>query len=93
MKLRYVLYSEEAGIYLGSCMGLGFWSKMDPAGQDRACTFAGKDDVEAWKKSLDHPENLPDFHLVEVWPDLPDYYASIDACANAQLPRWNPDNK
>lgn len=36
---RYVLYHDEMGIYLGSCMGLGFWTKLDPVGQNEAVTF------------------------------------------------------
>lgn len=34
-----VITHPKMGIYLGSCMGLGIWSMLDPAGQDAAVTF------------------------------------------------------
>lgn len=37
--MKYVLYSKEAGVYLGHCIGLGFWSNWDCAGQEYAVLF------------------------------------------------------
>ncbi len=41
------------GVYLGACMGLGFWSKLDPAGQTEAPTFESIDHInemiEEWE--------------------------------------------
>lgn len=80
----YVLYSDELGIFLGPATdhedGLA-WSKRNPSLYSSAPTHRG------------HIDLFPGQRLVEVWPDLPGDRASIDACANAGLPRWNPDSK
>ena len=34
-----VVTHPDMGIYLGECMGLGFWSKLDAAGQPAAVVF------------------------------------------------------
>ena len=34
MTTRILIYSEADGVYLGSCMGLGFWSELDSVGQE-----------------------------------------------------------
>lgn len=54
--MRVIIIHPEAGIFLGACMGLGFWSKLDPAGQVEAVTFP--DETEA-KRYLDS------------WPEQP----------------------
>ncbi len=33
--MSVVIVHNEMGVYLGSCMGLGFWTLLDPAGQAR----------------------------------------------------------
>ena len=83
---RYVLYTEEDGIYLGSCMGMGFWSKVDPVGQSAACTFESESQIREivaeweWK-----PQQ---WRAVQVEPD-DGLYASIAACERAGLPGWD----
>ncbi|WP_044275859.1 hypothetical protein [Burkholderia gladioli] len=87
-KKAVVLYSERDGVYLGSCLGLGFWSKLDPAGQTHAFTFPGEAEARAAMETWD---TLPgDVRLVEVAPDQAGY-ASMAACIAAGLPGWNPD--
>lgn len=82
-----VLVSSELGIYLGECMGLGFWSLLDPAGQDAAVTFpneaAAREHVSTWQ---DQPQDL---RCVAVAAGL-DGYASVEACVAAGLPAWHP---
>lgn len=43
--MRIVVVHPEMGIYLGSFLGLGFFSKLDCAGQTCACTFADEADA------------------------------------------------
>lgn len=87
--MRVVIYSEPAGVFLGSCMGLGFWSEMDPAGQDAAITFESEDvaraEVARWKHGPEEP-----WRCVPVEVDAGDRYASIEQCVRAGLPRWTP---
>lgn len=52
MLIRYIIVHKEYGVFLGSMLGLGFWSKLDSAGQDEACTFSSPKEafeyVSAW---------------------------------------------
>lgn len=84
--MAYVLYDETLGVYLGGCMGLGFWSKLDPAGQDAAVTFPSARDAEEHKASWDDP--IPSAQPIPVEPDIAFGYASIEACKKVGLPGW-----
>jgi hypothetical protein len=87
MYQRWVIYDEEFGVYLGSFMGLGFWSKLDAAGQPAAPTF---DDP---KKATDHIEYLgakaPKTRIVEI-NCLDPEEATVGECVVVGLPRWMP---
>jgi hypothetical protein len=85
--MSYVVYSDEAGVYLGSALGLGFWSKWDCAGQDSAVVFNTIEEIENWKTNCSGAQ--PGFRPVEVKADDGNY-ASMDACVAAGLPRWDP---
>lgn len=78
----YVVYDEEFGIFLGHFMGLGIWSKADPAGQTYACTFT-QQEGQAFIKEFGKPE----YRLVPVETG-PDGYASMAQCVAAGLPGW-----
>lgn len=96
--VRFVLVHPEMGIYLGAAPGLGFWSKLDPVGQDAAVTFYDRHDagcfMATWKEG--HRDG------VMVWPVVPDeastdglgangvVYASVAACVAAGLDAWDP---
>lgn len=82
----FVLYSEEYGVYLGSFMGMGFWSKLDPAGQTSAVMFADEASIQSFILSLDNPSALPEWYPVEV--EAAGEYATIDECVKAGLPSW-----
>jgi hypothetical protein len=87
--MAIVLYHEEMGVYLGSCFGLSFWSKLDPIGQEAAITF--KDSIQA-AETMKHWVNIPeDVRAVPVNSIDKHGYASIDACVKAGLPAWEPD--
>ena len=57
MKTEYAIHHPEEGFYLGCCLGLGFWSKLDPVGQPSAATFIAveeaKDHVRLWEENPD----------------------------------------
>lgn len=85
-----LIFHPEDGIFLGSCLGLGFWSRLDPVGQDCAVTFETEGQArEHLAGSSLTPEHLAQLRYVEVKPDM-GVYASIDACVAAGLPAWNP---
>lgn len=85
----HVIVSSRMGIYLGSCMGLGFWSKLDPAGQSSAVTFDSISSAEEYMRSWEggRPD---DVSFVPVSPD-DGTFASISACVAAGLDAWSPD--
>lgn len=88
---KYVIYSEIDGIYLGSAMGMGFWSKLDPAGQEEAVAFDSTEDawefVASWECA---PQKDTKVVPVQVESEQ-DFYASMKQIAEAGLPIWNPN--
>ena len=85
--MPYVIYTEEEGVYLGSCMGLGFWSKLDAVDQPSAPTFPSAAIAEEYMAGWDNGRP-PAAVVVPVEPDQADGYASIAACVRAGLPEW-----
>lgn len=84
--MAVVIYTEERGIYLGNCIGLGFWTKLDPIGQVDAITFP--DVPTAEKHMSEWEEGRPEgVTFVEV-AAAPDGYAPMAACVRAGLPGW-----
>jgi hypothetical protein len=82
-----VLYSERDGVFLGDLIGLSFWSKLDPAGQTHAATFASEAQALAYVSTWD--SKPADIRCVGVMQDG-DRCASIAACVAAGLPAWDP---
>jgi len=84
--MAVVITHPEMGIYLGSAMGLGFWSKLDPVGQPSAVTFTSVSDAEDYMATWDggRPEGVG---FADVVPDE-GQYASIAACVRAGLDGW-----
>lgn len=73
-------------------MGLGFWSKLDPVGQDSAVTFQS---IREAKRVVSNWETRPpDIQYKQVHADITkkdgSMYASIEACFRAGLPGWDP---
>lgn len=88
---EYIINSKQWGVYLGSCMGLGFWSKLDAAGQISACTFESPEEAQKHINTWESKENLPgDFEYLEVEIDNVIMGASIEQCVKAGAERWEP---
>jgi hypothetical protein len=87
---RFVLYSESLGVYLGSFMGLGFWSKLDPAGQPGAVTLPSEEEASAFVATWEGHEPPADLRAVAVLVVAPDR-ATIAECVAAGLPAWDPE--
>jgi hypothetical protein len=85
---RYLLYRHDYGVYLGSFLGLGFWSKIDPVGQSEAPTFAKPRDITSYVSTWDR---VPDYYFavpVEISNDNGEYYATLKEIETAGLERW-----
>lgn len=84
--MAVVIYHPTDGVYLGNCLGLGFWSNLDPVGQDGAVTFpsaaVAEEHMAEWESGRPR-----DVTLVEVVAGE-DGYASMQACVMAGLPGW-----
>lgn len=85
--MAFVIFTDAEGVYIGSFMGLGFWSKLDPADQPSAPTFPTIEDAEQHMAGWDGGRPAA-VSLVPVVPDEPGGYASIAACMRAGLPEW-----
>lgn len=86
--MSVVITHPELGIYLGSAMGLGFWSKLDPVGQQAAVTFDSPEQAAAHVLVMDGAL-LVGWSTHPVTPDDKNY-ASIAACVAAGLEGWVP---
>jgi hypothetical protein len=84
-----IILSASMGVYLGSCMGLGFWSKLDPAGQDEAVTFPAPGiamaHVAEWESLADHPCDLTYPFVSDANSDG---YATEAECVDAGAAPW-----
>lgn len=87
--MAVVIVSPIDGIYIGNCMGLGFWTKIDPVGQPAVVTFSSVAEAEEHMSTWEcgRPDGIS-FH--EVVPD-DGVYASIQACVHAGLEGWIDD--
>ena len=86
---RFVLYSERDGVYLGNALGLCLFTKVDPAGQEAAVTFASAEAALAHKKTMKTPPLDLEPRVVLV--GAPKRYATVDECVAAGLPEWDPN--
>lgn len=59
---RYLAVSKEAGVFLGTFLGMAFFSDWDSVGQDSAPTFKSIDDAKELLKNL----TLQDMYYVEI---------------------------
>jgi len=84
--MALVIYSETDGVYLGTCLGLAFWSNLDPVGQDSAVAFDDAQEAEAHLATWEggRPNGI---RFVEVDIDA-DGRAPMLACVRAGLPGW-----
>jgi hypothetical protein len=88
---RFVICSERDGVYIGSAMGLGFWSLLDPVGQEAAVTFESVEQAKEVMATWECVAELGELRLVEVEADVHDHYASVASCVAAGLPAWDPN--
>lgn len=90
MFARVIIVHPEMGVYLGSCMGFGFWSKLDPVGQTHAVAFADVNEAIQHIHSWDGARAPADYVLLDVGTREAGY-ASVAECAAAGADAWFPD--
>ena len=87
---RFVIVHPEWGIYLGSCVGLGFWSQLDPVGQTHAVTFESIEEARTHIMSWDENNNPKLYKFVKV-ESAEESFISVDECIKEGLPGWKQD--
>jgi len=85
--MAFVIFTDAEGVYIGHCMGLGFWSKLDSVDQPCATTFPTIQDAAEHMAGWEGGPP-PGVSFVPVVPDEPGGFASIAACVRAGLPEW-----
>jgi hypothetical protein len=88
--MSFVIVDPEMGIYIGNCLGMGFWTKLDPVGQPSVVTFESTQEAEDFMSTWEGGRPLG-AKLHQVQPD-DGIYASIQACVNAGLEGWIDDH-
>lgn len=87
---KFIITNKDWGIYLGSFMGLGFWSKLDPAGQPYACVFNSEEEANEYINTWD---SRPDTAIILVKVNVNNKdYATIEECVKAGQEGWRVDN-
>jgi hypothetical protein len=85
----FIIHSKDWGVYLGNCIGLGFWSELDACGQAEAVTFPTKESAE---KHVAEWETQPpaDTTYIPI-KTTKDYCATIAECVSVGVDVWLPD--
>ena len=79
------------GVYLGSFLGLGFWSKLESADQPAAVSFASQTEAENFISTWETPVQGCKFLLAQA--DVKGMFCSIAACVAAGAEAWIPEGK
>ena len=90
-----LIVHRELGVYLGSCMGLGFWSKLDAVGQPCAYAFDDEADAKAcmatWEQIGSKEEIITEADVTFMEVDHEElHYATVEECHRAGAPAWSP---
>ena len=89
---RHVIYSDDAGFFLGDFLGMGFWSKWDTAGQSEAPAWDKKEEVE--KFIIENMSGGPNgIQVVELDCNGPHGGATIQDVISAGYEGWEPDKE
>ncbi len=78
LSIKGVLTHSEHGVYIGHCMGLGFWSNLDTAGQDSVPLFTEAEAVEhilSWDG-----DHSPSDYKVKYVAAVDPLYATFEEC-------------
>jgi hypothetical protein len=83
--MAVIITHPELGIYLGHCLGFGFWSKLDAAGQRVAVAFRDEEVARQHIKQWENLHNPDDYGFAEVTADVDGGYVSVASLRDANL--------
>jgi hypothetical protein len=81
-----IITHPELGVFLGTFLGFGIWSKLDPMDQDAAVVFKSPEHAQQFTSSWS--DQLSGLSYLPVVPDLPNGAASVAACVAAGAEGW-----
>ncbi len=88
MYKRYLLVHPEWGVYLGSMWSLGFWSKLDPVGQNSAAVFENWQEIHDF---VDTWESKPkEYDIEEITTEDPNYATISEISKLEYVEVWTP---
>jgi hypothetical protein len=85
--MAVVIYSSIDGVFLGSWMGIGMWSKHDATSASRAAVFTDATAADEHMATWDGGR-LSYLSTVEILEDEKVQFASLETCVRAGLPAW-----
>lgn len=87
---QVLIVSRSFGVYLGTCMGMGFWSKLENLEMPEACNFPSADEalrvMQTWDGFLSLPDDMT-FPFVED-ADQDGYSTLAECCAVEGVEPW-----
>lgn len=88
MKEKFLIAHQEWGVFLGTAMGMAFWSNMDPVGQDCAILFESAEHAAEYVKTWESVP--PGITTSPVLVTEGQTHATMDQCVEAGFRRWDP---
>lgn len=87
LKTDVLITHPENGVFLGACLGMGFWSKLDSIDQPSAVTFESQAQAEDFLSTC-VGDSFEGVQFVPVVPDM-GHFASVQACVAAGQEAWD----
>ena len=91
MNSRYLLMHPEWGIFIGTFLGMGLWSKLDCLGQAYAVTFSSATEALEWAQDSCPVECKKMFTTYLTTKEKS--HATIAEIVAAGLEGWDPDQE
>jgi hypothetical protein len=82
----HIITHPTLGVFIGTFLGFGMWSKLDPVGQDSAATFTSAEEAQSYAETWSSP--ILGLEYLPVVVDRKDGRASIAACVAAGAEGW-----
>lgn len=81
--MAFVISHPENGVFVGTALGLAFWTALDCAGQESVCAFRTEEDARDFLNETLAAEAAEGVRIVETRPDRP--YATAEDLLAAGL--------
>lgn len=55
--MAYIINHQEYGVFVGTGLGMAFWTALDCAGQERTCVFPSEEEAEDFCRTVLEMDN------------------------------------